>query len=64
VPNREIVNINYLFTTSAIINLVEANYILEDINIDELRDKFIFLSRNMLRALFTSSKTLSVPYIK
>ena len=36
VPNREIVNINYFFTTSAVINPVKSNYILEDINIDEL----------------------------
>ena len=63
-PNREIVKINHFPTSSAITNLVKAKCILENINIDKPRGKFIVSSRITLRKTFAHSDVLSVPYIK
>ena len=63
VPNRETANINYFFTTSVMINPVEANCISKNINIEKSRNKSTFPSMSTLRVLSTLSKILSTLYI-
>jgi len=64
VPNREIANTNHFLTTSAISNLVEAKYILENIYINEPRGRSTLTSRNILRVMSAHSDLLSIPYIE
>ena len=62
--NREIANINSFLNFLAIYNLVEANYISEDINMDEPRDRSIIPSRVMSRVTLAHSTILFISYIK
>ena len=62
--NREIVNTNYFFITWVISNLIKAKYILENININKLRSRFILISRNISRVVFAHSDLLLILYIK
>jgi len=64
VPNREIANINSFLNFLAIYNPVEANYISEDINIDEPRDRSIVPSRVISRVTLVHSTILFIPYFE
>ena len=59
--NREIANINSFLNFSAMSNLVKANYISEDINMDEPRSRSIIPNRVMSRAMLAHSDTLFIP---
>ena len=64
VPNREIANINSFLNFLAIYNPVEANYISEDINIDEPRDRSIIPSRVISRVILVHSTILFILYFE
>ena len=53
VSNREITNINISFYNLAISNSIGVNTIFEEINIDELRDKFLSSSPNTSRGILS-----------
>jgi len=63
-PNREIANRNSFNTSSAMSNQVEAEYISEDIEMDELRGRFAIPSKATSRAILAFSTTSSVPYVE
>ena len=64
VSNREIANTNSFLNFSAMSNLVEANNISEDINMDEPRDRFMISSRVILKATLAHSDILSILYVE
>jgi len=45
-------------------NLVEAKCILENIDMDELRSRSTFSSKNTLKAMFAHLDILSISYVK
>jgi len=63
-PNREIANINSFLNFSAMSNLVKANYVSEDINMDEPRGRSMIPNRVMSRAMLAHSDTPFIPYIE
>jgi len=63
VPNREIVN-KYIFSSqSAISTSIKGNTTLEDINMDELRERSKSLSLNASRESSAHSNLSFVPYM-
>ena len=61
VPNREIANINSFLNFLAMSNLVKANYISEDINMDEPRGRPIIPNRVTSRTMLAHSDTSFIP---
>jgi len=63
-PNREIANINSFLNFSAMSNPVKANYVSEDINMDEPRGRSMIPNRVMSRAMSAHSDTSFIPYVE